>query len=56
MEHLIFDADTENAELAEVEDEVVERALRTSAKVTPLEDGAAERVREHGGVAAILRY
>jgi hypothetical protein len=56
VEHLIFDADTENAELAEVEDEVVERALRTSAKVTPAEDVAAERVREHGGVAALLRY
>jgi Bacterial archaeo-eukaryotic release factor family 10 len=56
VEHLIFDADTEDRELAEVEDEVVERALRTSAKVTPVEGVAADRVREHGGVAALLRY
>ena len=56
VEHLILDADAENRELADVEDEVVERALRTSAKITPVEDVAAERVREHGGVAAILRY
>jgi release factor family 10 len=56
VEHLIFDADTQDAELAGLEDEVVERALRTSAGVTPVEDVAAERVREHGGVAAILRY
>ena len=56
VEHLIFDADTENAELDEVEDEVVERALRTSAKVTPCEGVVAEQVREHGGVAAVLRY
>lgn len=56
VEHLIFDADTEDRELADLEDEVVERALRTSANVTPVEDVAAERVREHGGVAAVLRY
>ena len=56
VEHLIFDAGTQDPELAEVEDEVVERALRTSAEVTPVEGVAAERVREHGGVAAILRY
>ncbi|HEY6638297.1 MAG TPA: VLRF1 family aeRF1-type release factor [Solirubrobacterales bacterium] len=56
VEHLIFDADTQDPELADVEDEVVERALRTSAKMTPVEDAAAERIREHGGVAAVLRY
>jgi Bacterial archaeo-eukaryotic release factor family 5 len=56
VEHLIFDADTEDPELADIEDEVVERALRTGARVTPVEDVAAERVREHGGVAAVLRY
>jgi Bacterial archaeo-eukaryotic release factor family 5 len=56
VEHLIFDADTEDEELGDAEDEVVERAIRTSAKITPLEDVAAERVREHGGVGAILRY
>jgi hypothetical protein len=56
VEHLLFDADTEDRELADVEDEVVERALRTSAKVTPVEQAAAERVREHGGVAAVLRW
>jgi hypothetical protein len=56
VEHLIFDADTAERELADDEDEVVERALRTSAKVTPVEGVAAERIREHGGVAALLRY
>jgi Predicted RNA-binding proteins len=56
VEHLIFDADTQDPELADAEDEVVERALRASAKVTPFEDIPAERIREHGGVAAILRY
>jgi hypothetical protein len=56
VEQLIFDADTQDRELADLEDEVIERALRTSAKVSPVEDVAAERVREHGGVAAILRY
>jgi Bacterial archaeo-eukaryotic release factor family 10 len=56
VDHLIIDADVESAELADAEDEVVERALRTSAKVTPVEGAAAERVREHSGVAAILRY
>jgi hypothetical protein len=56
VENLIFDADTEDRELADAEDEVVERALRTSAKVSPVEGIAAERVREHGGVAAVLRY
>jgi stalled ribosome rescue protein Dom34 len=39
-----------------VEDEIVERALRTSAKITPAEKEPAERLREHGGAAAILRY
>jgi release factor family 10 len=56
VEHLIFDADAQDPELADIEAEVVERALRTSAKVTPLEDAPAERIREQGGVAAVLRY
>ena len=56
VEHLIFDADIQERELADAEDEVIERAIRTSAKVTPVEDVAAERIREHAGVAAILRY
>ena len=50
VEHLLFDADTEATELAELEDEIVERALRTSALITPVEDEAAEALREHGGV------
>jgi peptide subunit release factor 1 (eRF1) len=56
VERLIFDADTQDPELADAEDEVVERAIRTSASVTPVEGAAAESVRPHGGVAAILRY
>jgi release factor family 5 len=56
VEHLIFDAETEDPGLAAAEDELVERAFRTSALVTPVEDDAAERLEEHGGVAAVLRY
>ncbi|MGI8633286.1 MAG: VLRF1 family aeRF1-type release factor [Solirubrobacterales bacterium] len=35
---------------------MIELALQSSAAVTPVEGGAAERLREHGGVGAILRY
>jgi len=35
---------------------LVEHALRTNADVTPVEGQAAEVLREHGGVAALLRY
>jgi hypothetical protein len=56
VEHLLFDADTDVPELADLEDEIVERALRTSALITPVEDEAAEALGEHGGVAAVLRY
>jgi hypothetical protein len=56
VEDLLFDADTENRELADLEDEIVERAFRTSARITPVESEAAEALREHGGVAALLRY
>jgi hypothetical protein len=56
VEHLIYDADPGDQELVEAEDEMVERALRTSAKLTPVEDEAAEKLGEHDGVAAILRY
>jgi hypothetical protein len=56
VEHLIYDADPGDQELVDAEDEIVERALRTSAKVTPVEGEAAEKLGELGGVAAILRY
>lgn len=35
---------------------MIERALETSATVTPIQDGAADALREHDGVAAILRW
>lgn len=35
---------------------LVAQALRTDATVTPVEGSAAERLAEHGGVGAILRY
>jgi hypothetical protein len=35
---------------------MVELALRISAEVTPVENEAAEALREHGGIAALLRY
>jgi hypothetical protein len=56
VELLLFDADTQDSELADLEDEIVERAIRTSAMITPVEREAAEVLREHGGVAAVLRY
>jgi release factor family 5 len=56
VQHLIYDANAQSSELADLEDEVVERALRTSAEITPVEDEAAEVLREHGGIAAVLRY
>ena len=56
VEELIFDADTDDPDLADAEDEVVERAVRTSATVTPVEDEPAEKLGEFGGVAAVLRY
>jgi Bacterial archaeo-eukaryotic release factor family 10 len=56
VEHLLFDAETENPELGELEDGIVERAFRTSARITPVDGEAAEALREHGGVAALLRY
>jgi Bacterial archaeo-eukaryotic release factor family 10 len=56
VQHLLIDAETENPELGELEDEIVERAFRTSARITPVEGEAAEALREHGGVAALLRY
>jgi stalled ribosome rescue protein Dom34 len=56
VEHLLFDADPENSDLADLEDEIVERAFRTSAEVTPVAGDAAEALREHDGVAALLRY
>jgi Bacterial archaeo-eukaryotic release factor family 5 len=56
VEHLIFDAESQDPGLMEAEDELVERALRTSADVTPVEGAAAEKLAEHDGVAAVLRY
>jgi len=56
VEQLLFDADTQDSELADVEDEIIERAIRTSAQITPVEGDAVESIREHGGVAAVLRY
>lgn len=56
VRHLIFDAESTARDVLEKEDELVEAALRTSADVTPVEGEAAEALREHGGVAALLRY
>jgi stalled ribosome rescue protein Dom34 len=56
VRHLVMDAERPAQDLAQVEDDLVEQALRTSADVTPVEGEAAEVLREHGGVAALLRY
>ena len=49
VEHLIFDATTEDPGLTEIEDVLVERAIRTSAKVTA---GRGRRGGEAPGVTA----
>jgi hypothetical protein len=56
VRHLLVDAESPDGVLSEAEDDLVEAALRASADVTPLEGDAAELLREHGGVAALLRY
>ncbi|HKG37349.1 MAG TPA: VLRF1 family aeRF1-type release factor [Solirubrobacterales bacterium] len=56
VRHLLVDAEDPTPDLSQVEDHLVEQALRTSAEVTPVEGEAAEVLREHGGVAALLRY
>jgi hypothetical protein len=56
VRHLLMDVESPGRDLAEIEDDLVEAALRTSAQVTPVEGEAAEALREHGGVAALLRY
>jgi hypothetical protein len=50
---LAYEASDEQLPLAE---RMIELALNTSAAVTPVEGAAAERLGEHGGVAALLRY
>jgi len=56
VRHLVMDAEAPPPDLSQVEDHLVEQALRTSADVTPVDGEAAEVLREHGGVAALLRY
>jgi peptide subunit release factor 1 (eRF1) len=56
VRHLILDAESSERDVVEMEDDLVEAALRTSAEVTPVEGEAAEALREHGGVAVLLRY
>jgi hypothetical protein len=56
VRHLLVDAESPARDVQEIEDDLVEAALRTSADVTPVEGEAAEILREHGGVAALLRY
>jgi Bacterial archaeo-eukaryotic release factor family 10 len=56
VRHLLMDIERPGPDVAQVEDHLVEQALRTSADVTPVEGEAAEVLREHGGVAALLRY
>jgi stalled ribosome rescue protein Dom34 len=50
---LAYETSDEQLPLAE---RMIELALNTSAAVTPVEGAAAERLGEHGGVAALLRY
>jgi hypothetical protein len=52
-EGLAYASDGEQLPLAE---RLIELALSTSAAITPVEGEAAERLGEHGGVAALLRY
>lgn len=56
VRHLLLDARSRRRDLLQMEDHLVDQALRTSAEVTPVDGEAAEVLREHGGVAALLRY
>jgi hypothetical protein len=64
VQHLLFDAGLEARvpEMAETEDglplgeRLVELALSTGARVTPVEGEASEALAEADGVAALLRY
>ena len=56
--HVIFDATRQwdGDEALPAGELMIERALATSAAVTPLEGLAAEALAAHGGAAALLRY
>jgi len=56
VRHLLFDARSRRRDVLEMEEHLVDQALRTSAEVTPVDGEAAEMLRDHGGVAALLRY
>jgi release factor family 10 len=56
VRHLLFDARSRRRDVMEMEEHLVDQAIRTSAEVTPVEGEAAEVLSEHGGVAALLRY
>jgi hypothetical protein len=56
VRHLLIDAESPAPDVSEVEEHLVEQALRTSADVTPVVGEAAEVLRDNGGVAALLRY
>jgi Bacterial archaeo-eukaryotic release factor family 10 len=56
VRHLFFDARSHRRDLMQMEEHLVDQALRTRADVTPVNGEAAELLRRHGGVAALLRY
>jgi hypothetical protein len=61
VEHLLFDPQAEIDESGAgngmpAAERLIERALATSAKVTPVEGAAAQALAEVGGLAALLRY
>jgi hypothetical protein len=56
VRHLLMDAEAPASDVSQLEYHLVEQALRTRADVTPVEGEAAEILRQHGGVAALLRY
>ena len=55
-ESLAYEPDREPLDGLPVAELMVERAIQTSAAVTPVEGDAAAELAEHGGVAALLRY
>lgn len=58
VRQLLYDADREwkRRDGVALNELMIERALATSAKVTPVEGLAAQAMTEHDGAAAILRY
>ncbi len=55
-EGLLYEESRPDADGLPLTEILIERAIQTDARVTPVEGEAAAALGEHGGVAAVLRY